>query len=79
VCISEGWVQHAENGVDVRIVLAATNDHPSIGALERAGYGRALDAGMRMIEYLGPRMHARTTVIDGPWWARPISRTPTSS
>jgi cardiolipin synthase A/B len=65
--LSRSLLEAAADGVDVRIVLPATNDHPSIGALERAGYGRALDAGMRMFEYLGPMMHAKTTVIDGHW------------
>ncbi|PVZ08142.1 phospholipase D-like domain-containing protein [Actinomycetospora cinnamomea] len=65
--LSRALLEAAGDGVDVRIVLPATNDHPSIGALERAGYGRALDAGVTIFEYLGPMMHAKTTVIDGRW------------
>ncbi|MDD7965433.1 phospholipase D-like domain-containing protein [Actinomycetospora lemnae] len=65
--LSRALLEAAADGVDVRVVVPATNDHPSIGALERAGYGRALDAGVRIFEYLGPMMHAKTTVIDGHW------------
>jgi cardiolipin synthase A/B len=57
----------AWDGVDVRILLPGTNDHPVIGLLERAGYRRYLEAGVRIFEYLGPMMHAKTTVADGRW------------
>lgn len=57
----------AWDGVDVRILLPATNDHPAIGMLERAGYRRYLEAGVRIFEYLGPMMHAKTSVADGRW------------
>lgn len=65
--LSRALLDAAGDGVDGRIVLPATNDHPSIGALERSGYRRAVDAGMRIFEDLGPMMHAKTTVIDGRW------------
>ena len=63
--LSRALLEAARGGVDVRVVLPATNDHPSIGTLERAGYRRFLEAGGRVFEYLGPMMYAKTTVVDG--------------
>lgn len=57
----------ARSGVDVRVVLPATNDHPSIGGLVRTRYRRLLHSGVRVYEYEGPMMHAKTTVADGGW------------
>ena len=57
----------ARDGVDVRMLLPATNDHPVIGMLSRAGYRRLLEAGVRIHEYAGPMMHAKTTIADGRW------------
>ena len=59
----------ARDGVDVRILLPSTNDLPIVGALSRYGYRPLLEAGVRIWEYGGPMMHAKTTVADG-WWSR---------
>lgn len=59
----------ARDGVDVRILLPSTNDLPWIGALSRYGYRPLLESGVRIWEYAGLMMHAKTTVADG-WWAR---------
>jgi cardiolipin synthase A/B len=55
----------ARDGVDVRILLSATNDVRWVGALSRAGYRPLLEAGVRIFEYGGPMMHAKTHVVDG--------------
>ncbi len=59
----------AQDGVDVRILLPASNDLPWVGALSRYGYRPLLDSGVRIWEYSGLMMHAKTTVADG-WWSR---------
>lgn len=59
----------ARDGVDVRLLLPATNDLPWIGLLSRTGYRQLLEAGVSIWEYGGPMMHAKTTVADG-WWSR---------
>ena len=57
----------AQDGIDVRILLPATNDLPIVGALSRTGYRQLLEAGVRIWEYTGVMMHAKSTVADGVW------------
>ena len=59
----------ARDGADVRLLLPSTNDIAWIGTASRAGYRPLLDAGVRIWEYRGPMMHAKTTVVDG-WFSR---------
>ena len=59
----------ARDGVDVRILLPGHNDLQVVGALSRYGYRPLLDAGVRIFEYAGLMMHAKTIVADG-WWGR---------
>ncbi len=65
--LRETLIVAAQAGVDVRILLPATNDLPVVGALSRAGYRPFLDAGVRIWEYTGVMMHAKTSVGDGCW------------
>ena len=51
--LRETLIVAARAGVDVRILLPATNDLPVVGALSRAGYRPFLDAGVRIWEYAG--------------------------
>ncbi len=67
--LREALIAAAVDGVDVRILLPATNDLPLVGALSRYGYRPLLKSGVRIWEYTGLMMHAKTTVADG-WWAR---------
>ena len=64
--LTRGLLAAARDGVDVRILVPtpATNDQPPIGTLSRAGYRQLLEAGIRIFEYGGPMMHAKTTVAD---------------
>jgi len=59
----------ARDGVDVRLLTPATNDVRLVAPMSRFGYRPLLDAGVRIWEYRGLMMHAKTTVIDG-WWSR---------
>ena len=65
--LTRGLLSASRDGVDVRILVPtpATNDQPPVGTLSRAGYRQLLEAGVRIFEYGGPMMHAKTTVADG--------------
>jgi cardiolipin synthase len=67
--LREALMAAARDGVDVRILLPGTNDLPVVAALSRSGYRPLLAAGVRIWEYAGLMMHAKTIVADG-WWAR---------
>ncbi len=57
----------AVDGVDVRLLLPNATDLPFIRPLSRAGYRPLLKAGVRVFEWNGPMMHAKTAVADGVW------------
>jgi cardiolipin synthase len=63
----------ARDGVDVRVLVPATNDIPWIGRASRAGYRQFLEAGVRIFEYGGPMIHAKTLVVDG--WLSKVGST----
>lgn len=63
----EGLKGAARDGVDVRLLLPSKNDHPWVTMLARRYYGRLLENGIRIWEWQGPMMHAKTSVIDGRW------------
>ncbi len=53
--------------MDVRVILPAHNNWPWVGSLSRAGYRYLLEAGVRIFEWQGPMIHAKTAVVDGVW------------
>jgi len=57
----------AKDGVDVRLLVPGVGDVPGLRALSRAGYRPLLDAGVRVFEWNGPMLHAKTAVADGRW------------
>ena len=57
----------ASDGVDVRILLPGRNDHPWVTMLARRYYRRLLTNGVRIWEWCGEMMHAKSSVIDGRW------------
>ena len=57
----------ARDGVDVRILVPSRNDHPWVSLLTRRYYRRLLTNGVRLWEWQGEMMHAKTAVIDGQW------------
>jgi cardiolipin synthase A/B len=59
----------ARDGVDVRLLTPASNDVRFVAPLSRFGYRPLLQAGVRIHEYRGLMMHAKTSVIDG-WCSR---------
>jgi cardiolipin synthase A/B len=57
----------ARDGVDVRLLVPGSTDIPILRALSRAGYQPLLEAGVRVFEWNGPMIHAKTAVADGRW------------
>ncbi len=59
----------ALDGVDVRLLVPRANDIVLMRSLSRAGFRPLLEAGVRVFEWNGPMLHAKTAVADG-YWAR---------
>jgi cardiolipin synthase len=57
----------ARDGVDVRLLVPGTTDIPVVRSLTRAGYRSLLEAGVRVFEWNGSMLHAKTAVADGRW------------
>ncbi len=57
----------ANDGVDVRLLVPGSTDIPILRQLSRAGYQPLLEAGVRIFEWNGPMIHAKTAVADGRW------------
>jgi len=58
----------AQDGVDVRLLVpGAGSDVPMMQSVSRAGYRALLEAGIRVFEWNGPMLHAKTAVADGRW------------
>ncbi len=58
----------AQDGVDVRLLVpGAGSDLPMMQAVSRAGYRALLEAGIRVFEWNGPMLHAKTAVADARW------------
>jgi cardiolipin synthase len=55
----------AKDGVDVRLLVPGGSDIPLLRPLSQAGYRPLLEAGVRVFEWNGPMMHAKTSVADG--------------
>jgi len=57
----------AMDGVDVRLLVPQATDLPVVRALSRSGYRPLLESGVRVYEWGGPMVHAKTAVSDGKW------------
>jgi cardiolipin synthase len=57
----------ALGGVDVRLLVPGTADVPFVRSLSRAGYRPLLEAGVRVFEWNGSMLHAKTAVADSRW------------
>lgn len=57
----------AQDDVDVRLLVPSTSDIPLISPFSRAGYRPLLEAGVRVFEWNGAMLHAKTAVADGRW------------
>jgi cardiolipin synthase len=63
----EALIGAARDGVDVRILVPERNDHPWVSFLTRRYYRRLLTNGVRVWEWRGAMMHAKSSVVDGRW------------
>ncbi|MGQ0702267.1 MAG: phospholipase D-like domain-containing protein [Gemmatimonadales bacterium] len=57
----------ARDGVDVRLLVPGTSDLTHVQNLTRIGYRDLLRAGVRIFEWRGPMLHAKTIVTDSRW------------
>ena len=57
----------ASDGVDVRLLVPNASDIPVLKPLSRAGYRPLLEAGVRVFEWNGTMLHAKTAVADCNW------------
>jgi cardiolipin synthase len=57
----------ALDGVDVRLLLPRTSDIPVVRSMSRVGYRALLEAGVRVFEWKGSMLHAKTGVADSRW------------
>jgi cardiolipin synthase len=59
----------AMDGVDVRLLVPGATDIPILRTVSRAGYKPLLESGIRVFEWNGTMIHAKTAVADS-YWAR---------
>ena len=57
----------ALDGVDVRLLVPGSSDLPVVSSLSRSGYRPLLESGVRVFEWNGPMLHAKTAVADSRW------------
>ncbi|WP_158886454.1 phospholipase D-like domain-containing protein [Rhodanobacter sp. L36] len=55
------------DGVDVRLLVPGSSDIPAVAAMSRSGYRPLLKAGIRVFEWNGSMLHAKTAVADAQW------------
>jgi cardiolipin synthase A/B len=63
----QALVAAAQDGVDVRMLVPGSSDIPIVSGLSRGGYRPLLQAGIRVFEWNGSMLHAKTAVADGQW------------
>src|SRR5207302_6582462 len=57
----------AADGVDVRLLVPGASDLGVVKTLGTAGYRPLLEGGVRVFEWNGPMLHAKSAVADGRW------------
>jgi cardiolipin synthase len=57
----------ARRGVDVRLLLPSQADEPLIVSAARSHYHSLLKSGVKVYEWQGEMLHAKTATIDGVW------------
>jgi cardiolipin synthase A/B len=57
----------ALDGVDVRLLVPGASDVPWVSHMSRSGYRALLESGIRVFEWDGPMIHAKTAVADRRW------------
>lgn len=62
-----GLTDASRDGVDVRLLVPRSSDIRALKPLTRAGYRPLIEAGVRVFEWGGSMLHAKTAVADGAW------------
>ena len=57
----------AHRGVEVSVILAGTTDVWLVRLASRGIYGKLLRSGVKVYEWTGRVLHAKTAVVDGSW------------
>ncbi|MBC7894727.1 MAG: phosphatidylserine/phosphatidylglycerophosphate/cardiolipin synthase family protein [Cytophagaceae bacterium] len=65
--VAEALAGAARDGVDVRVLIPSRYDHPWLRTIITPFIMRLLGSGVRLWEWRGEMMHAKTSVIDGRW------------
>ena len=64
----QALIAAANDHVDVRLLMPGSgSDLPIVQNMTRAGYRQLLEAGVRIFEWNGTMIHAKTAVADGKW------------
>lgn len=63
----QALVTSARAGVDVRMLFTRASDIPLLKIMSRTGYRSLLTAGVRIFEWNGSLLHAKSAVVDGRW------------
>lgn len=64
---TQALINAAQDGVDVRILVPRTSDIRWIGTVSRTQYRNLLEAGVRVFEWNGSMIHAKSAIVDGKW------------
>ena len=67
--LKDALIAAVKNGVDVTLLLPSTSDSDLALAAGHADYSELLEAGIKIYEFQGAVLHAKTAVIDGTWSA----------
>jgi cardiolipin synthase A/B len=57
----------AQRGVDVRLLLPSQSDELMIVSASRSDYSALLKSGVKIYEWQGEMLHAKTATVDGVW------------
>jgi cardiolipin synthase A/B len=63
----QAFVDAARDGVDIRMLVPGSSDVALVRNFTRIGYRDLLRAGVRIFEWEGPMLHAKTIVADSCW------------
>jgi cardiolipin synthase len=63
----QALIAAARDGVDVRLLVPGTSNLKLVARLSHAGYRPLLEAGIKVYEWNGSMLHAKTAVADGRW------------
>ena len=57
----------AQDGVDVRLLVPGASDIAIVSGISRAGYRPLLEGGVRVFEWNGSMLHAKSAIADERW------------